>query len=237
MRGDDGDNIALETCRIAFQERKPDARQRAVQALARAKRVGNEDEARALAEVLAGNRNRRLAVDDIGPTAETLVQCRRGNHVDTVTALAARRKLAYHQQAAALQISDVFQALTGSLSARGACWERGRIDGACGSGGPPEKLAALYHRRFLPWARWMASPRSLFQICLRCDRRHVIPRRVDACDCGSRRLWRSPPHLPLTLSIVVFGAGLQQVADTYRMRRPRALRLLRAGLDRYADFS
>lgn len=62
------------------------------------------------------------------------------------------------------------------------------------------------------------------------------PYRAAECDCGGRRIWRAPPHLPLVLAVVVYGAGIEAAAVGYHMRRPRALRLLQLGLDRYGDF-
>jgi hypothetical protein len=81
-------------------------------------------------------------------------------------------------------------------------------------------------------AAWVAG---LFQVCSKCDRRYVIPRRI-TCECGSKRFWPAPPHLGLVLDITVFGSGLEAAATAYRMRRQRALRLLQLGLSRYADF-
>jgi DNA-directed RNA polymerase subunit RPC12/RpoP len=185
--------------------------------------------------MLQKHRHRRLD-GDVGPTPETVVQHRR-RRGDTIEALVCSRKLDYAQQAAALQIAEVFEALTAALWTRGTRWEQGRIDGG-NSGAVPERMACLYRRRFLPWARWMSSPASLFQACLRCGARQLVPYRLDACQqCGSRRLWRAQPHLPLVLSIAVYGAGLEHCAREYRMRRTRALQLLKLGLERYHDFS
>lgn len=204
-------------------------------ALRRAKRIDDWDQAAALVKLIADNSNRRLAADDEGPTPETIVHHRR-RRGDTIETLVANRKLQWHQQAAAMQIATIYESLTAPLWARGGHLEQGRIDGANGSGGIPERHAALYHRKFLPWARWMTDPRSLFQSCEACGRLYTIPRRLNACECGGR-LWRASPHLGLVLSIAVFGTGVQHCADAYRMHRRRTLRLLALGLDRYADFA
>lgn len=192
MRGDGEDlSFDFETCRAAFELRASDARRRAGRALRRAKRIDDWDQAAALVKLIADNSNRRLAADDEGPTPETIVHHRR-RRGDTIETLVANRKLQWHQQAAAMQIATIYESLTAPLWARGGRLEQGRIDGANGSGGIPERHAALYHRKFLPWARWMTDPRSLFQSCEACGRLYTIPRRLNACECGGR-LWRASP--------------------------------------------
>ncbi len=229
--------IVVETCRAAFDLRKPDARRLTVQAIERARRIDDRAQQRALAELLGINRHRRLGPDDAGPTPETLVRRRLGNRQDTIEALVRHRALSWAQQAAALQIAEVCEALTASLTARGFGWDGSRVDGA-GGGNMPERLAALYHHRYLPWARWMTAPESLFQACKACGREDLLLQRLDACEqCGSRRIWRDRPHLPLVLSIAVYAAGLKQCAQRYRMHQQRALRLLKLGFDRWGDFA
>jgi hypothetical protein len=235
MRGDGDSDFHLEVCRTALELRKPDGRRRTTQAFARARRDGDQDQAAALVKLLDDNRNRRLSVEDEGPTPETLVRRRLGNRTDTIGTLIRTGKLSWAQQAAALQISDVVEGLTASLAARGCRWEQGRIDSS-GTSSAPERLAQLYRRHYQPWARWMRDPHSLFQVCQRCGVRLPAAPVVSACDCGSDRVRVDRPHLPLVLSIVVWGAGLEQCASVYRMRRQRAGRLLALGLDRYADF-
>jgi hypothetical protein len=237
MRKPDVTSLAVETCRAAFDLRKPDARRMTIQAIERARRIDDQAQQRALAELLGINRHRRLGPDDVGPTPETLVRRRLGNRHDTVETLIRNRALNWAQQAAALQIAEVCEALTASLAVRGFGWHGSRVDGG-GGFNMPERLAALYHRRYLPWARWMRAPDSLFQACKACGREYLLPKRIDACEqCGSQRIWGDRPHLALVLSIAVFAAGLEQCASRYRMRRQRALRLLKLGLDRYNDFA
>ena len=116
-----------------------------------------------------------------------------------------------------MQIAQTFEAITARMWAHGCRWETGRLD-ASHSDGLPERLARLYGRRFRPWARWMASPASLFQLCTRCGVRLPVQHRAAECDCGGRRIWRAPPHLPLVLAVVVYGAGIEAAAAGYHMR-------------------
>lgn len=229
MRGTEDVDISLtvETCRASFDLRHEDARARTHRALQRAREHGDAATARALVGLLQQNRHRHLEGDE-GLTPELLVYRRWGNHHDTLG------MCSYPEQQAAKEIAAVVEALTSPLSTRTAFWEMGRVDCA-GGGSMPERLARLYADKFLPWARWMSDPASAFATCRACGRQHV--RRIDACaHCGSARLRRDQPHLALVLSVAVFGAGLVQCAEFYRMRRQRALRLLKAGLQRYSDF-
>jgi hypothetical protein len=237
MRGDYGEvSLEVERSRAAFELRKPDAGRRTAEALARARRPGDIAEAQDLADVLCDFRNRRLYDDLGGPTAEALVHFRnRRQRGDTVAALFGNGSLDFGEQAAAYAISTIFETLTTQLWTRSARLERGRVGGGSSSGGGiPERIAALYHGKYRPWATWMSDPRSLFIACSKCARRYS--RALDACDCGCKRFWRARPHLGLVLSVVVFGSGLERSAVAYRMGRRRALRLLQFGLSRYADF-
>lgn len=241
MRGDGPDvdipelpDFILETLRTSFELRKPDAHQKALEAL---RRAAGTPTARELKKLIHGHRNRSYGHEDLGPTPECVVHFRRRERGDTIESLLRTGALQWHHEAAALSIAKVFEAMTSALWARGAALERGRVDSSGGGSGIPERLAQLYSHRFLPWSRWMADPKSLFQACSQCDRAFALARRLSCCDrCGARRLWRAQPHLGLVLSIVVFGAPLEATAIAYRMRRERALRLLRLGLDRYGDF-
>jgi hypothetical protein len=234
MRGDDGASLEIDVIRAAYDLRRLDAPERAGRAISRAKRLGDVDRARALVDTLCEYRNRRLFdLDELGPTPETLVRhrhCRQRG--DTIAALFGN--LDFCQQAAALQVSSIFECLTAKLWARACRWEQGRLDSSSNGGGIPERIAQLYHNKYRPWVTWMRDPASLFQVCTGCDRRYA--RRIIACECGGKRFWRAPPHLPLVLDICVFGSGLEAAAKTYRMRRQRALRLLQLGLSRYCDF-
>jgi hypothetical protein len=227
MRGtDDADlGFAVETCRAAFELRHGDARIRTRRALQSA----DPATARALTHLLQDHRHRRLN-GDAGPTPETLVHRRRGNHTDTIG-----RMLSFAEQAAALQIATVVEALTAPLRTAACRWEQGRVDGSGGGDGMSGCLAQLYQQRYLPWARWMADPTNLFHACKACGRRYAGLRIERCAHCGSMRIRRLQPHLPLVLSIAVFGAGLEQCARAYHMGPPRALELLRAGLGRYLE--
>jgi hypothetical protein len=228
--------LLLETCRVAFELRKPDARRQATQALVRARQHGDAEQARALAELLEIHRHRRLGPEDVGPTPETLVRRRLGARGDAIEALVRSRSLNWAQQAAALQIAEVCEALTSGLETRCASWQQGRVDGAGGIAEIATRLAAYYARCYLPWARWMRAPDSLFQGCRACGRAYLLPQPLDACEQCGGAIWQERPQLALVLSIVAFGAGLHQCAAAYRMRYQRALRLLKLGLDRYGDF-
>lgn len=114
MRGDDGDlSLEVETSRAAYELRKPDAPRRTAEALARARRLNDVEQARELAGVRIDNQHRRLDPDDLGPSRETLVKHRR-RRGDTIEALIRTGALEWHQQASALQVAAVYECLTGT---------------------------------------------------------------------------------------------------------------------------
>jgi hypothetical protein len=232
MRGTDdvGLDIVVERCRASFDLKHADARTRTQQALARAHEQGDAATARELGHLLRENRSRRLEGDD-GPTAETLVFRRHGNRHDTL------RLLSFQEQIAARQIANVVEALTAPVACRTAQFELGsRVDGSCNGGMfMPERMAERYHHRYLPWVAWMTAPASTFVSCRACGLLRTAAC-SEPCSCGSQRIRHDRPHLALVLSIVVFGAGLEQCSGAYGMRRETVLRLLRLGLARYADF-
>lgn len=65
MRGDGDDDLSclIDICRTAFELRHPDARERTMQAFGRARRAGDQDQARALADLISVTANRRLDQD------------------------------------------------------------------------------------------------------------------------------------------------------------------------------
>lgn len=214
--------VDLELCRLAFENRSADAHERSALTMSRlvaaartASRRGNEAEMRAitksitaLTRILAKYGRRNLKPDGEGPTAELLLQVRKGRKGDPLLRLAAHDKITMDQLRWAREIGAIVYGVSRhmlpkitKLPVKG---EDPGVEAAAvrwaSATDAAEYMALLHCFVYLPWA----------------DR-------------------VSPDDLKMLLAVIVDGDSINAVARRQRRRHGAVIEKMRDALNLYGQ--